>query len=522
MLTTRVVSVSQVSAGRSVANDLGILPGDPTVHLERVRSIADEPLLLETTDLPAERFPGVEVADFASRSLYDILREDYDTVVEAAIESLEPVILTPHESTLLGLPRHAPAMLIRRVSTDQTGAHIELSHLLLRGDRSRFLLERRVRDAWAGAPSDRQPTEARCRRLTALPHPCSSTRDQHRFGGTEMTVQTRPDAAQRWLGEARAVLDRLEATQLDPIERAADLFARTIAADGLRACVRLGSLADEYRGDVPADRQLPRLSPDRRACDLEPRRRRRTERPAPGHVPREGRRVRAGHPAADQAPRRADAFLIFSSTGINGVVIEVALYARAMGLPVVAGTSLDHSRATASRHLSARKLAEVADVVIDNASPAGDAAVEIDGLPFKVGPTSSVGAIAVVNMLKTRTAERMVELGVPPVVLTSPHFVGQTAGAEQLERVYEEYFRRVTRAYDPVDALVVPESVRMRYAGRVCLVAGSDRNRRSIRAPLRAGRCTRLHRVPDRRALSSTWWRRSAARAARPTTWPPT
>jgi DNA-binding GntR family transcriptional regulator len=160
VLTTRVVSVSQVSAGRSVANDLGILPGDLTVHLERVRSISDEPLLLETTDLPAERFPGVEAADFNSRSLYDILREDYDSVVEAAIESLEPVILTPHESNLLGLPRHAPAMLIRRVSTDQTGAHVELSHLLLRGDRSRFLLERRVRDAWAGAPLDRQPTES--------------------------------------------------------------------------------------------------------------------------------------------------------------------------------------------------------------------------------------------------------------------------------------------------------------------------------------------------------------------------
>jgi GntR family transcriptional regulator len=158
VLTTRVVTAGQVGSGRSVAHDLGILPGDPIIHLERVRSLADEPLLLETTDLPAERFPGLESADFASRSLYDILREDYGSVVEAAIESLEPVILTPHESTLLGLPRHAPAMLIRRVSTDQAGAHVELSHLLLRGDRSRFLLERRVRESWAGAPSDQEPT----------------------------------------------------------------------------------------------------------------------------------------------------------------------------------------------------------------------------------------------------------------------------------------------------------------------------------------------------------------------------
>ncbi len=84
---------------------------------------------------------------------YDILREDYERTVQAATESLEPVIPTSRESGLLGLPRHAPAMLIRRMSTDQTGSIVELSHLLLRGDRSRFLLERRVRDGWPGAPT---------------------------------------------------------------------------------------------------------------------------------------------------------------------------------------------------------------------------------------------------------------------------------------------------------------------------------------------------------------------------------
>jgi len=68
------------------------------------------------------------------------------------------IVVAP--KTGAGQARASFQMLIRRVSTDQTGAHIELSHLLLRGDRSRFLLERRVRDAWAGAPLDRQPTEA--------------------------------------------------------------------------------------------------------------------------------------------------------------------------------------------------------------------------------------------------------------------------------------------------------------------------------------------------------------------------
>jgi uncharacterized phosphosugar-binding protein len=272
-----------------------------------------------------------------------------------------------------------------------------------------------------------------------------------------MTVQGRPDAARRWLGEARAVLDRLEATQLDAIEQSADLFARTIAADGLvhvfgsghsrmnteEMFPRIGSFPGFHPiAELAISNHVGVVGPNglRQAMFLETV-------DGFGRVILQQIKLHAG-----------DAFLIFSSTGINGVVIEVALYAKAMGLPVVAVTSLEHTRATASRHPSGKKLAEVADVVIDNASPAGDAAVDIEGLPFKVGPTSSIGAIAVVNMLKTRTAERLVDLGVRPVVLTSPHFVGRTAGAEQLERVYEEYFRRVTRAYDPTDALVVPES----------------------------------------------------------------
>jgi GntR family transcriptional regulator len=151
-LTTQVLSARIVEAGRQIATDLGILPGEEVVHLERLRSLANEPLLLETTDLPRALFPGLIEADFAGRSLYDILREDHGRTVQAATESLEPVILTARESTALEVPRHAPAMLIRRLSTDSIGTVVELSHLLLRGDRSRFLLERRVRETWPGAP----------------------------------------------------------------------------------------------------------------------------------------------------------------------------------------------------------------------------------------------------------------------------------------------------------------------------------------------------------------------------------
>ena len=145
-LTSKVLAVTVIEASRAVATELGILPGEPVVHLERVRAVETEALILETTNLPALRFPGLETRDLSSRSLYQVLHEDFGCDVETAVETLEPVILTPRESHLLGVPRHAPALMIRRVTTDTTGHHVEHTQALLRGDRTRFLLQRSVHE----------------------------------------------------------------------------------------------------------------------------------------------------------------------------------------------------------------------------------------------------------------------------------------------------------------------------------------------------------------------------------------
>ena len=262
-------------------------------------------------------------------------------------------------------------------------------------------------------------------------------------------------AADRWLRSAEETLRRVAETQREAIERAAEVFADAIAADALVHVFGSGHSRMNTEEMFPRIGSFPGFHPIvelaltnhhhvvgpnglRQAMFLE-------------RVDGFGRVVLQQiklHPG--------DAFLIFSSTGINGVVIEIALYARKMGLPVVAVTSFDHSRATPSRHPSGRKLMEIADIAIDNCSPAGDAATEIEGLPYRVGPVSSIGAIAVVNALKAATAEKLVARGRPPVVLTSPHFVGHAEGEEQLERVYEDYFRRIGRAYDPEGAIPVP------------------------------------------------------------------
>lgn len=138
-LTSRVLGFDGVEAGRQTAVHLACPPGAPLARLHRVRSVDGEPLYLETTYLLLERFPGLLDADVRHRSLYEVLRTDYDCHVVAAVAEMMPVILTPAESQLLGVHRHMPALSLHRVTRDADDRPVEVSEALLRGDRARFV-----------------------------------------------------------------------------------------------------------------------------------------------------------------------------------------------------------------------------------------------------------------------------------------------------------------------------------------------------------------------------------------------
>jgi uncharacterized phosphosugar-binding protein len=142
-----------------------------------------------------------------------------------------------------------------------------------------------------------------------------------------------------------------------------------------------------------------------------------------------------------------DCFMIFSNSGVNEVVVEVALEAKNRGMQVIGVVSMDHCRISKVRHSSGKRLPDIADVTIDTCNPAGDALVNIPGLDTPVGPGSTVGGAVVVNALKVAIAERLTELGQPPIVLTSSYFVGEETSQALFEASYNDYRARVQRVY---------------------------------------------------------------------------
>ena len=89
----------------------------------------------------------------------------------------------------------------------------------------------------------------------------------------------------------------------------------------------------------------------------------------------------------------------------------------------------------------------MADVTIDNCTPAGDALVAVQGLDYPVGPGSTVGYAAAVNALKCLVAAELTRQGQPPLVLTSSVHIGPERSAELFDRTYDDYRERIAHLY---------------------------------------------------------------------------
>ncbi|MDQ0189849.1 SIS domain-containing protein [Alicyclobacillus cycloheptanicus] len=126
----------------------------------------------------------------------------------------------------------------------------------------------------------------------------------------------------------------------------------------------------------------------------------------------------------------ADAAIIVSHSGRNGALVEFALLLKDRGIPVIGVTSMSHTLSVASRHPSGKRLFEVADDVIDNCGPVGDAMLYDERLGTKVCPISSVTGAVIAQCLTAEITRNLLEWGVSVPVLKSSNLDGADAWNE--------------------------------------------------------------------------------------------
>jgi uncharacterized phosphosugar-binding protein len=138
-----------------------------------------------------------------------------------------------------------------------------------------------------------------------------------------------------------------------------------------------------------------------------------------------------------------DSLILFSHSGINPVIIDMALEFQERKLPVIGVTSIPHSSKVAGRHSSSKRLFEVADVVIDTGVSSQDASVSINGISRKVGPISTPIAVAISHAINSRTAEILVERSYRPLIMVNPNTAESQEANKLNDLNYEELWRRL-------------------------------------------------------------------------------
>ncbi|MEV6370527.1 SIS domain-containing protein [Micromonospora musae] len=243
--------------------------------------------------------------------------------------------------------------------------------------------------------------------------------------------------AKGYLAMVTETMNRVAESQREAVGRAADLIAESVGADGvvhafgtghsealaMEIAGRAGGLVPTNRialrdlvllGGAPVDLLGPTLERD----------------PTVAH------RLYALAPVRPQ-----DVFVLASNSGVNGAMVEFASVVKENGHALVAITSAQHSARMTSRHPSGRKLADFADVVLDNGAPYGDATLPLPG-GGAVGAVSSITAALLAQQITVEVVARLLAAGQQPPVYLSANIAGGDEHNNALEARYAGRIRR--------------------------------------------------------------------------------
>lgn len=135
-----------------------------------------------------------------------------------------------------------------------------------------------------------------------------------------------------------------------------------------------------------------------------------------------------------------DSMVVFSHGGLNAVPVEMAMEAKKKGVTVICVSSHQNYHQAKATHSSGKKLADVADITIDNCVPAEDALVRVEGAQEKFAAGSTVAAVSIAMALVAEAASLLVKSG-----RKLPTFVSPNVGLppDHNETVFAEYARSI-------------------------------------------------------------------------------
>src|ERR1700683_4190407 len=94
---TKILDIGYVTADEQLAGLLDIKAGGRALRIHRLRLADGEPMSIDTSPLPARRFPGLRRQLGRHSPLYETLTNTYGVVLAEAEETIETVLAGPED-----------------------------------------------------------------------------------------------------------------------------------------------------------------------------------------------------------------------------------------------------------------------------------------------------------------------------------------------------------------------------------------------------------------------------------------
>ena len=143
VVVSRVIEQSVVPPPAPVETALQLPRGQSAIKVVRLRAAGSDPLLLETSYLPADRCPGLERENLESQSLYTLLETRYGLPLMRATQTIEASAATEFEANLFGVADGASVLVVEGVAYTADDQAIESFRAVYRADRVSLGMESR-------------------------------------------------------------------------------------------------------------------------------------------------------------------------------------------------------------------------------------------------------------------------------------------------------------------------------------------------------------------------------------------
>ena len=139
--------------------------------------------------------------------------------------------------------------------------------------------------------------------------------------------------------------------------------------------------------------------------------------------------------------KEGDLLWIVNAYGINSATIDAALTAKEKGAKVIGVSSREHAETCptnhVARHPSKKNLHDIVDCAVDCKVKLGDATLEVDGFPQKIGALSTYANAYVMNCIVIEAINMLVNEGVNPPVWRS----GNCPGGDEWNNQFLDRFK---------------------------------------------------------------------------------